>query len=94
MVRAALIHDSKHSYPCEWLRFLESRVVEGRWCFSLRLWGVREAAVGTVRDELTTAALAEIGKYNHECISQPPAEIIKPAQLMLNFQVGPEGGRL
>jgi hypothetical protein len=73
------------------LGFLESRVVEGRWRFYLHLWGIREAAVGTLREELATAALAEIREYIRGCISQQPADIIKPAQLRLSFRISPAG---
>jgi hypothetical protein len=69
------------------LGFVESRVVGGRWCFYLHLWGVREAVAGPVRNELAAAALAEIGRYIRGCAGQPPADIVKPAQLYLSFRV-------
>lgn len=67
--------------------FVESRVVDGGWCFYLHLWGVREAVAGPVREELAAAALAEIGRYIRGCAGQPPADVVKPAQLYLSFRI-------
>src|SRR5438105_563222 len=72
------------------LGFVESRVVEGRWCFYLRLWGVKEAVAGPVREKATAVALAEIRRYVRECTSQPPTDVSKPAQLLLALRLGPE----
>jgi hypothetical protein len=67
--------------------FVESRLVEGSWCFYLHLWGVRESVAGPVREALAAAALAEIGQYVRTCASAPPADVVKPAQLYLSFRV-------
>ena len=75
------------------LGFLESRVVNERWCFFLRLWGVREDILGIRREELGQAALAEIEGYIRCRLRQRPAATIKPAQLYLSFTVGGEGIR-
>ncbi len=72
--------------------FLESRVVGGRWCFYLRLWGVREALVGHLRDELSVLAADEIEQYIGSCLRQPPSEDVKPSQFHLVFRV--EDGRV
>jgi hypothetical protein len=70
--------------------FVESRVVEGSWCFYLHLWGVRESVAGPVREALAAAALAEIGQYVRTCASAPPSDVVKPAQLSLSFRIGPD----
>jgi hypothetical protein len=73
------------------LGFVEGRVVDGRWGFYVRLWGVREAAVGGLQGEMAKAALAEVGRYIGRCLSQPPVETSKPSQLRLGFRLDPEG---
>jgi hypothetical protein len=75
------------------LGFVESRVVEGGWCFYLHLWGVREAVAGPVQAELAVSASAAIERYIRGCVDQSPADVIKPAQLYLSFRVEPEGVR-
>jgi hypothetical protein len=75
------------------LGFVESRVVEGSWCFYLRLWGVRDAVADPVREQLAAAALAEVARYIRECAGRPPAEVVKPAQLYLSYRIGPGGLR-
>jgi hypothetical protein len=80
-----------HSTDRLWLGFVESRVIEGSWCFYLHLRGVRESVVGPVREEVAAAALTEIGRYIRGCVSEPPADVVKPAQLSLAFRVGPGG---
>jgi hypothetical protein len=67
--------------------FVHSRVVEGRWCFYLHLWGVRESGAGPVRNKLAAAALSEIERYLRECESQQPASTVKPEQLYLSFRL-------
>ncbi len=69
------------------LGFVESRVVESRWCFYLRLWGVREAAVGGLRNELAGVALGEMECYIRGRRALPPDVTIKPTQLYLPFRV-------
>jgi hypothetical protein len=69
--------------------FVESRVVEGSWCFYLRLWGVRETVAAPVREDLAAAALVEIARYVRKCVSKPAADVVKPAQLYLSFRVEP-----
>lgn len=69
------------------LGFLESRVADGGWRFYLRLWGVRESMVGAYREAAAQAVLAEIERYIHSCIRQRPADVIKPAQLYLSFEI-------
>jgi hypothetical protein len=69
------------------LGFVESRVIEGRWCFYLHIWGIRESVAEPMRDELTVTALVEIGQYIRKCISEPAAGTIKPAQLYLSFRL-------
>jgi hypothetical protein len=73
------------------LGFVESRVAQGGWCFYLRLWGVREEAVGAMRDELAASALSEIRRYIRECASKPAADVSKPTQFILVFCVGLDG---
>jgi hypothetical protein len=73
------------------LGFVESRVVGSGWCFYVRLWGVREAAVESCKNELAQAALAVMERYLRGRISQPPTEVIKPSQLSLSFRLSPEG---
>ena len=45
------------------LGYVERRVVDGAWCFHLRLWGVREADIVTVKPRLARAAIEAIGGY-------------------------------
>lgn len=71
------------------LGFLESRVIEGSWCFYIHLWGVRASVAGPVREELTAAVLSEIGQYIRKCTSEAPADVVKPAQLYLSFRIEP-----
>src|SRR4051794_41417458 len=82
------------SGPCSvglLLGYLERRVAGGAWCFYLRLWGAPESAVGDHRDELAAAALQAIEEAVTECLASPPAEVIKPTQLLLRFVVGADG---
>ncbi len=72
------------------LGFIEARVVDGRWAFYLRLWGVREAVVGAVSESLAAAAVAEIRRYIGECVRREPSDIVKPAQFRLSFRVIPD----
>jgi hypothetical protein len=76
-----------------WLYFgiVESRVVDSGWCFYIHLWGVRETVVLPVRQELAAATLSEIENYINECKARSPAHVIKPAQLMLAFDVTSDG---
>lgn len=67
--------------------FIESRVFERCWCFYLRLWGVRDAVAGRVREELAATALAEIRQYLGNRAGMPPADTVKPAQLLLSFRL-------
>ncbi len=71
------------------LGFVESRVVGGKWCFYLRVEGVRESAARSVMEELTATAVAEIGQYIRTRASQLPDQTVKPAQLRLSFRVEP-----
>ena len=73
------------------LGYLERRVVDGVWCFCLRLKGVPESAVGTHRSELASTALAAIEGSVAECLARPPTDVIKPTELRLWFTVGAEG---
>ena len=73
------------------LGYLERRVVDGAWCFCLRLWGVPESAVSDRRDELSRAALHAIGRSVAECLAIPATDVIKPTQLLLWFLTGPDG---
>jgi hypothetical protein len=73
------------------LGYMEARAVDGGWRFYLRVWGVREAAVGPIREEVAGAALAEIERCIRDCLDRPPADIIKPSQLSLSFRVDPDG---
>src|SRR5262249_52383240 len=73
------------------LGYLECRVVDGRWCFYLRLWGVPESALAGRRAELAQAALGAIRQSMVECLARPPAEVTKPTQLLLRFAVDAEG---
>jgi hypothetical protein len=68
------------------LGYVESRVVDGSWCFYLHIWGVRESAARPAREGLAIAALAEIERYVRKCMSEPAADTIKPAQLYLSFR--------
>lgn len=69
------------------LGYLERRVAAGRWCFFLRLWGAPESALGGHRDELARAVLEAIRQSVADCLTHPPAEVIKPTQLLLRFAV-------
>jgi hypothetical protein len=69
------------------LGYLERRVVDGRWCFYLRLWGVPESTVAKHFDELTRAAIKAIRQSVAECLVRPPTEAVKPTQLLLWFGV-------
>jgi len=73
------------------LGYLERRVVDGGWCFYLRLWGAPESAVGKHRAELARAALEAIRQSVAECLARPPAEVAKPTQLLLWFAVETDG---
>jgi hypothetical protein len=73
------------------LGYLERRVAKGAWCFYLRLWGVPQAAVSEHRHELAHAALDAIAKSVAECLASPPADVVKPTQLLLRFAVGAKG---
>jgi hypothetical protein len=73
------------------LGFVESRVVEGSWRIYLRLWGVREAIIGPVQEELAAMAVAEMRRYIRACAGQSPAAVRKPAQMSLAFRVSGEG---
>ena len=73
------------------LGYVERRVAEGAWCFYLRLWGVPESTVGDHGDDLASAALAVIEVSVAECLACPPADVVKPTQLLLWFAVGSEG---
>lgn len=75
------------------LGYVESRVVQAGWCFYLRIWGVKEAIVGSTRDEIAAAALQSIGEYIRECVKRPPADVTKPTQMLLVFRMGAEGVR-
>jgi hypothetical protein len=69
------------------LGLVESRVIEGSWCFYLHIWGVRESVAGPVREEIATAALAEMGRFVSKYVSGQAAGTVKPAQLYLSFRV-------
>ena len=73
------------------LGYLEQRVVDGAWCFYLRLWGVPKSAVEDRRGELARAALRAIGQSVARCLAVPAAAVVKPTQLHLVFEVGPNG---
>lgn len=73
------------------LGYLERRVASGAWCFYLRLWGAPESAVGERRDELARAALGAIAQSVAECLASPPAEVVKPTQLLVWFAAGADG---
>ncbi len=73
------------------LGYLERRVVDGAWCFYLRLRGVPESAVGDRHADLARAAINDIRRSAAECLAVPAAEVIKPTQLLLWFQVGSDG---
>jgi hypothetical protein len=66
---------------------VESRVVEGGWCFYLHLWGVRDNVASPVLEKLAAAALWDIGRYIRQCAGEPPADVIKPAQFRLSFRI-------
>src|SRR5207237_7688238 len=70
------------------LGYLESRVVDGRWCFYLHLWGVQEAKVDPLVEELSAAALGALERHIRECLDRQPAETVKPEQLRLSFRLG------
>ena len=73
------------------LGYLERRVVDGAWCFYLRLWGVPESAVSDRRDELSRAAVHAIRRSVAECLAVPAIDVIKPTQLLLFFLTGSNG---
>ena len=73
------------------LGYLEHRVVGDAWCFYLRLWGVPQSAVEGRRAELAQAALYAVGQSVAKCLAVPAAAVVKPTQLHLLFQVGPDG---
>src|SRR4051794_3621988 len=77
---------SRHGAGRLYLGIVESRLVDGKWCFCLRLRGVRQSVIDPVREQLTAAAAAEIERYIRKRDGQPPAEIIKPEQLYLSFR--------
>lgn len=73
------------------LGYLERRVVDGAWCFYLRLWGVPESAVGDRRADVARAAVHAIRRSVTECLAVPPADVIKPTQLLLWFRASRDG---
>jgi hypothetical protein len=74
------------------LGFLESRVVENRWCFYLGLRGIPESVVGDLQDELSAVAVDEIDRYIRSCFHQPHPAGVNPSQFYLNFRA--EDGRV
>ena len=64
--RLVELYGTGYGHDADWisLGFVESRVTEGAWCFYLHLRGSREAVVGAVREELESAVLGEIERYN------------------------------
>ena len=73
------------------LGYVERRVVDGAWAFSLRLWGVPEADVSDRAAALAQAALAAIQASIEECAASPAAETIQPTQVHLWFEIGEDG---
>jgi hypothetical protein len=73
------------------LGYLERRVADAGWRFYLRLWGVPESAVGGHRDELALAAAETVRQSVAECLARPAADVAKPTQLLLWFEVGAGG---
>ena len=73
------------------LGYLERRVVDGAWCFYLRLCGVPESAAGERRDELARAVIHAIRHSVAEYLAIPATGVIKPTQLLLWFVAGAEG---
>lgn len=73
------------------LGYVEHRVVEGAWCFYLRLWGVPESAVEGHRDELASASIHAIKQSIEGCLALPASETVKPTQLLLRFELGSAG---
>jgi hypothetical protein len=73
------------------LGYLEHRVVDGAWRFYLRLWGVPQSNVEGQRDELAQAALHAIRQSVARCLAVPTATALKPTQLYLLFELGPNG---
>jgi hypothetical protein len=74
------------------LGFLESRVVDGYWCFYLRFWGIQEKRVKPLLKELSETALGTIARYIRDCLNRQAAETTKPEQLLLVFRV--EDGKI
>lgn len=75
------------------LGYLERRVVEGAWCFNVRLDGAPESAVINRYDELSRAAILAIRRSISECLMIPPTDLIKPTHLNLWFRIGLDGVR-
>jgi hypothetical protein len=73
------------------LSYLDPRVVDGAWCFYLRLWGVPESAMAERRDELARAALQEVRQSVAEFLSAPAATVVRPTQLHLFFDLREDG---
>ena len=66
-------------------------MVDGAWCFYLRLWGVPKSAVEGWRGELAQAALHAVRQSVAKCLAVPAAAVVKPTQLHLLFQIGQDG---
>ena len=66
--------------------FLEARTVNDRWCFYLRLWGVREALIGPLLKELSVVAADEIEHFIRARLCQPPSADVDPSQFHLVFR--------
>jgi hypothetical protein len=73
------------------LGYLERRVAGGGWRFYLRLWGVPVSAAGGHRDELAGAAAEAVRQSVAECLARPAADVVKPTQLLLRFEVAADG---
>jgi hypothetical protein len=73
------------------LGYLEHRVVDGAWCFYLRLCGLPQSAVQGRRSELAQAALHDLSQSVARCLAVPAASVVEPSQLHLLYEVGPDG---
>jgi len=73
------------------LGYLEHRVVDGAWCFYLRLWGLPQSALLGRQAELARLAVDAVKQSVSKCLAIPAAAVVKPTQLHLLFEVGPDG---
>ena len=74
------------------LGFIESRFVDGNYCFYLQFWGLPEGLAGPIREGLSHRVLEEIEKFIRRPMTERPSESGKPTQKTLSFKIN--GGEI